>query len=172
MCIIELLDIMHTMESNVIFIDEVQAGLKAFEPYIAMAQQVRRKVFVEGQGVSEAIDFDGKDTSCAHLVLTAGEEAVGTLRIRKTGEGTKLERIAVLESYRGQKFGELLVRCALSLVSGPVYLHAQVRSEGFYQKLGFVAEDPTIYYEADIAHRTMIWPSGQGVAPCTITRLS
>jgi len=163
---------MQDMESNVIFIDEVQAGLKAFEPYIVMAQQVRRHVFVEGQGVSETIDFDGKDTSCAHLLLLVGDEAVGTLRIRKTEEGTKLERVAVLESYRGQKFGELLVRSALSLVSGPVYIHAQTRIEGFYQKLGFITEDPTVFYEADIPHITMIWPHGQGVSPCTITRLS
>ena len=163
---------MDRMEQTVIHLDAQASSLATNQGYITLCQQVRRSVFVQEQGVSEAIDFDGKDRSCGHLLLLLDDEAVGTLRIRTTAEGTKLERIAVLSSCRGQGFGELLVRCALSLVEGNVYIHAQVHSQGFYEKLGFVVEDPTIYYEANIPHRTMIWPHGRGASPCIVTRPS
>ena len=148
--------------------------MKAEYPrYIQLCQQVRRTVFVEGQGVSESIDFDGKDSSSAHLLLLSADNAIATLRIRRTEEGIKLERIAVLEAYRGKQLGQLMVQCALGLVTGHIYIHAQIRSAGFYEKLGFITEDPTIYYEADIAHKTMIWPKNTlGALPCNITRLS
>ncbi|MDT4763084.1 GNAT family N-acetyltransferase [Sphaerochaeta sp. PS] len=160
------------METQLILIQESAAAKSENRPLLLQCQAVRRSVFVEGQGVDEAIDFDGKDDSCAHLLLLLGQEAVGTLRIRKTSEGTKLERIAVLEQYRGKQFGKLLVENALALVSGRVYIHAQTRISPFYEKLGFTVEDPTIYYEANIPHLTMIWPHGQGVLTCNITTRS
>lgn len=159
------------METQLIYIQESTAAKKENQKHILQCQAIRRTVFVEGQGVDEAIDFDGKDTTCAHLLLLLGGEAAGTLRIQRTSEGTKLERIAVLDKHRGRQFGKLLVESALSLVSDRVYIHAQTRIASFYEKLGFKVEDPTIYYEADIPHITMIWPKGQGVPPCTITTL-
>ncbi len=163
---------MLTMETQLIYIQESEATNGEGQKRILQCQAVRRSVFVEGQGVHEDVDFDGKDPICAHLLLLNGEEAVGTLRIRRTEEGTKLERIAVLEKHRGKQFGKLLVESALALVSGKVYLHAQTRSKGFYRRIGFIVEDPTVYYEDNIPHVTMIWPKGQGVLPCTITTLS
>lgn len=160
---------MGRMEQTVIYLEPGSASLMTNQGYLAMCKHIRREVFVKGQGVSEAIDFDGKDPDCGHLLLLIGDEAVGTVRIRMTEKGTKLERIAVLSTYRGLHYGELLVRCALSVSHKPIYIHAQIQSEGFYQKLGFIAEDQTIFYEANIPHRTMIWPHEEGVAPCLIT---
>lgn len=160
---------MDRMERTVILLEAGSASLKT---YLPSCQEVRRIVFVQGQGVSESIDFDGKDETCDHLLLLIDREPVGTLRIRKTEEGTKLERIAILPSFRKQGLGELMVRCALSMVSGPLYIHAQVRSMGFYERLGFIVQDPSVFFEADIPHKTMIWPHGQGEQPCNIIRPS
>ena len=170
--LLTLLSIMDRMEQTVIYLETGSASLPTNATYLALCQQVRRSVFVKEQGVSEAIDFDGKDGLCAHLLLPFGDDAVGTLRIRTTEKGTKLERISIIREYRKQGLGELLVRCALSLVSGPLYIHAQVRSMGFYERLGFIVQDLTIFFEADIPHTTMIWPHGQGEQPCYITRPS
>ena len=93
------------------------------------------------------------------------------MRIRRTEDGTKLERIAVLEKHRGKQLGKLLVKTALSLVSGRVYIQAQTHRKEFYLRIGFVIEESTVYYESNIPHITMIWPKGQGVLPCTITTL-
>ncbi len=160
------------METQLIYIQENAAAKEENQRYILQCQAVRRSVFVDGQGVDEKIDFDGKDTTCAHLLFLLDEEAAGTLRIRRTEKGTKLERIAVLEKHRGKQLGKQLVESALALVSDRVYIHAQTHSKVFYEKIGFLVEDPTVYYEADIPHITMFWPKGQGVLHCTITTLS
>ncbi len=131
-------------------------------------QAIRRRVFVEGQGVAEAIDFDGNDDSSSHLLLLHEGNPVGTLRIRKTEKGMKLERIAVLPAFRGRGYGELLVKAGLSKVEGSIYINAQVSSMGFYEHVGFVVEDGTIFDEAGIDHTVMIWPHGRGSEPCAI----
>ena len=133
--------------------------------YLLHCQAIRRVVFVEGQGVPEAIDFDGQDGSCSHLLLFDKNIPVGTTRIRKTDKGMKLERIAVLPAYRKKGYGELLVKAALSKVTGTIYINAQVASLGFYEHLGFVREDKTTFLEAGIPHTVMLWPHDRGEAP-------
>ncbi|HOE90198.1 MAG TPA: GNAT family N-acetyltransferase, partial [Sphaerochaeta sp.] len=124
--------------------------------------------FVEGQGVPEAIDFDGQDGSSGHILLFDTNIPVGTTRIRKTDKGMKLERIAVLPAYRKKGYGGLLVKAALSKVTGTIYINAQVASLGFYEHLGFVQEDKTTFLEAGIPHTVMLWPHGQSEALCPI----
>lgn len=136
--------------------------------YLLHCQAIRRVVFVEGQGVPEAIDFDGQDGSCSHLLLFDKNIPVGTTRIRKTGKGMKLERIAVLPAYRKRGYGELLVKAGLSKVTGTIYINAQVASLGFYEHLGFIREDKTTFLEAGIPHTVMLWPHGQSEALCPI----
>lgn len=161
---------MNTMNKSVIFLEAGSAATDENLPYLEACKAIRREVFVLEQGVDEAIDIDGKDESCAHLLLYVGEETVGTARIRKTGRGTKLERIAIRSSHRGQGLGELVVRCALSLIDEAPYIHAQMASLGFYTRLGFVQEKAEIFYEANIPHTTMIYPHQRGDEPCAITR--
>ncbi|AEV29198.1 putative acyltransferase [Sphaerochaeta pleomorpha str. Grapes] len=164
---------MAIMEQIVIYIEENAQGNTLYQRYLSECQAIRKTVFIEGQDVAPEIDLDGLDTSCAHLLLLLGEKPAATLRIRKTAEGTKLERVAVLQEFRGHNYGKLLVQCALALSEPPVYIHAQVPSEGFYKNLGFTVEDPTIFYEANIPHRTMFWPNHiKGKTQCNIIRLS
>ncbi len=137
---------------------------------LAQCQAVRRAVFVEGQGVPEAVDFDGNDECSAHLLILKDTEAIATARIRKTDRGTKLERIAVLPAYRGTGLGEHIVRCGISLIDEGLYIHAQMASLGFYTRLGFVQEHAEIFYEADIPHTAMIYPHPKKEYPCQIIR--
>lgn len=153
------------------YIEAERAGLSENRPYLDHCQMIRREVFVKGQGVDEKIDFDGNDESSAHLLVSVQGIPVGTARIRKTDRGTKLERIAVLPSHRGQGLGELLVRCGLALIEEKPYIHAQMASLGFYTHLGFVQERNEIFYEANIPHTAMLYPHPKEEAPCTIIRL-
>ena len=136
--------------------------------YLLHCQTIRRVVFVEGQGVPEAIDFDGQDGSSGHLLLFDKNIPVGTTRIRRTDKGMKLERIAVLPTYRKKGYGGLLLKAGLSKVTGTIYINAQVASLGFYEHLGFIREDKTTFLEAGIPHTVMLWPHGQSEAPCPI----
>lgn len=128
--------------------------------------EIRRIVFVEGQRVPQEIECDAQEYACGHLLLLENSRAVGTLRYRRTEEGMKLERIAVLPSYRGKNFGKRLVEAAIHYIRTDdedvsLYLHAQLASEGFYRRLGFVDDGTPIFKEAGIEHRNMRWPSSE-----------
>jgi predicted GNAT family N-acyltransferase len=164
---------MTVMEPTVIFIGKSEQQKELYGYYLSQCQAIRKIVFIEGQNVDVNIDLDGKDLLCDHLLLLLDSKPIGTLRIRKTEEGTKLERVSILPGYRGKNYGKLLVQCAFTLAKPPIYIHAQAHSEGFYKSLGFTADNSPIFYEANIPHITMHWTQqDKGALHCNITRLS
>lgn len=91
------------------------------------------------------------------------ETPVGTARWRTVDyEGrrwAKLERFAVLEAHRGQKYGSRLVRHLLKEAERAgipdCLIHAQIHLTGFYRRFDFeVVGDP--FEEAGIPHRRMV----------------
>jgi predicted GNAT family N-acyltransferase len=119
-------------------------------------QFLRRRVFVEEQGVPEAEEWDSADEGAWHVLATVGKrDAVGTGRLEPCG---KIGRVAVLKSFRGRGVGEaIMVRLVnQATVSGfeAVYLHAQTAAAEFYRRLGFRAEGP-VFGEAGIPHVRM-----------------
>ncbi|MHC1691422.1 MAG: GNAT family N-acetyltransferase [Sphaerochaetaceae bacterium] len=120
---------------------------------------IREQVFCEEQGVSYLIDQDGKDNESGHILLWDQDTPIGTLRFRKTGEGLKLERIAVLKPFRGLHYGKALVIAGIQAARNagntePVYLHAQKPACEFYLGMGFTIEGET-FMEAEIPHVLM-----------------
>jgi predicted GNAT family N-acyltransferase len=122
-----------------------------------MIYSVRKIVFVEEQGISEELDFDGLDPDCWHVLAYASQsEPIGTARMQKDGH---IGRIAVLEDWRRKGVGTRLLQSLLKMASEKgileVYLHAQIRAAPFYEKLGFKKEGD-IFIEADIQHQKMM----------------
>lgn len=127
------------------------------------AHAVRQKVFVEEQKVSREEEYDEYDRHGAYHYLAISEDgkALGTCRWRKTKNGYKLERFAVLKEYRNKSVGsELLKRVIADIhtlgVDMPIYLHAQAKVESFYARHGFFREGD-IFYEANIPHYYMYY---------------
>jgi predicted GNAT family N-acyltransferase len=120
--------------------------------------EVRRAVFVIEQSVSEEEEYDEFEISRTHLFATCDNRVVGTCRYRKTSQGTKLERFAVLEAYRTRSVGASLLKAALSAVDQGklIYLHAQVQVVDFYKKYGF-AQVGEQFEEAGIQHYKMVY---------------
>jgi len=118
---------------------------------------IRHTVFIIGQQVDPAIEMDEFDTTATHILATIGDTPVGTARWRSTPQGTKLERFAVLDEYRGRGVGRALVEAVLERIDlrQPAYLNGQLAVMPFYEKLGFVAEGD-VFYEANIPHRRMV----------------
>ncbi|MEI6435202.1 MAG: GNAT family N-acetyltransferase [Bacteroidota bacterium] len=117
---------------------------------------IRRKVFVEEQSVDPALEYDHEEES-HHYLLFLGETPIATARWRETEKGIKLERFAVLPSFRNRGIGEIILKEALKDVSSSgklVYLHSQVKAMSFYERNGFfkVGEQ---FFEAGIAHFLM-----------------
>jgi predicted GNAT family N-acyltransferase len=124
---------------------------------------IRRAVFVQEQGVAEALEFDECDAQARHLLALRDGEPVGTLRMRwlDRGRTAKIERVAVLPAARGAKVGQALVEAALAAAKAwgakVALLHAQTTVQGFYVQLGFVAFGPE-FVEDGILHVAMRLP--------------
>lgn len=123
----------------------------------ADVRQVRNEVFVVEQGVSESDEHDDFESSAKHYLITMNDVSCGVARWRKTDKGIKLERFAVLAKFRGYGVGKRLVEEVLKDVltmEQKIYLHAQIQTVDFYQKLSF-EKDGEIFEEAGIKHYKM-----------------
>lgn len=126
---------------------------------------IRRIVFVDEQRVAREEEYDEYETSSQHfLARSADGTPCGTARWRRTSNGVKLERFAVLLQFRGQGVGTALVRAVLDDVFSQqpepierIYLHAQVTAMPLYERFGFVAVGP-LFEEAGIQHYKMVLP--------------
>lgn len=127
---------------------------------IATCRLLRRKVFIEEQGVSEADEVDDKDDQAIHLLATVDGAPMGSARLILMGETGKIGRVCVLPQARGTGLGAALMRAAIEeLRRQPgitrAKLGAQTHALGFYERLGFTAEGP-VYDDAGIPHRDMV----------------
>lgn len=127
---------------------------------VAMCRMLRRVVFIDEQGVSEADEVDDLDGECLHLLARDGLTPVGTARIRLMNNVAKIGRVCVISSYRGTGLGAALIRKALDVAREhegmtQAKLGAQTHALGFYEALGFEPIGP-VYDDAGIAHRDMV----------------
>lgn len=118
---------------------------------------VRRKVFIEEQGVPESMELDEEDARAIHLLaLDDGDAPIGTARLAADG---RIGRVAVLASWRKAGVGSALmnplIADAKALGMKRVYLHAQTASLAFYEKLDFHAVGDE-FDEAGIPHFEMV----------------
>jgi hypothetical protein len=64
------------------------------------AYAIRSICFIEEHGYSALQEFDGNDYQATHMIVYAGDEPIGTLRIRWFKDFAKLERTAFRGAYR------------------------------------------------------------------------
>ena len=126
---------------------------------IATCRALRRVVFIEEQGVSEADELDDLDGVAVHLLATVDGRPMGSARIIPGNGYGKIGRVCVLAEARGQGIGQALMREAVAVLrTRPgvtrAKLGAQIHALGFYEALGFTAFGPD-YQDAGIAHRDM-----------------
>ncbi len=122
------------------------------------AFQIRRDVFVKEQMVNEAEEYDQEEES-THFLALYNEIPVGTARYRKTDNGIKLERFAILKPYRSVGVGSAILQFILkelNAYNGQIYLHAQLTAMGLYSKFGFESVGEQ-FEEAGIQHYQMIF---------------
>ncbi|HWN26809.1 MAG TPA: GNAT family N-acetyltransferase [Actinomycetospora sp.] len=122
------------------------------ELYELLALRVR--VFVVEQECAYQ-ELDGVDVDAEHI-WTRGPagEVVAYLRVVGDRGATRLGRIVTAPDHRGTGAGAALMRAVLADLEGPVVLGAQVRAQGFYERLGFAVDGPG-YDEDGIPHVPM-----------------
>ncbi|KPN97485.1 GNAT family N-acetyltransferase [Lysinibacillus sp. ZYM-1] len=120
---------------------------------------VRKKVFVEEQGVPLHLECDAEDATATHFIMYDDDEPVGAARLRSIEDNTaKIERVCILQSQRGKKLGALIMKemekYAISIHMKTLKLHAQSHAIPFYEKLGYAVTSPE-FMDAGIPHRAM-----------------
>lgn len=126
------------------------------------AFKIREEVFVIEQEVAPDEEYDEFEETSQHFLAVDEEgKPCGTARWRFTNKGIKLERFAVLKSYRGKGVGYALVKAVLENIeqsdeaSGKVkYLHAQLPAVPLYAKFGFKKKGD-MFVECNIQHFEM-----------------
>lgn len=122
---------------------------------IEIAFEIRKQVFVIEQNVSqERESMDDEDA--IHYIATVNGEPAGAARYRIMEKGAKIERIAVLNTFRGKRIGEAILLKILEDLKNEekVYLYAQVNASQFYIKNGFRQTD-NYFLDAGIEHVEM-----------------
>lgn len=118
---------------------------------------IRKTVFVEEQNCPPELEWEHEEES-VHFLALMDNQPCGACRWRKTDNGYKLERFAVLQEFRGKRIGQALVAAALSDLPEDahyIYLNAQLTAMPLYARFGFVAEGPQ-FEEAGIQHFKMV----------------
>lgn len=109
---------------------------------IAMALEIRRRVFVEEQGIPADLDEDGLDGRAIHVLAWLEGVAIATGRLVVEGcNAGAVARIAVVPARRGNGIGravllkleELAYQAGLSRLE----LHPHTYLEKFYSDLGY-----------------------------------
>lgn len=122
----------------------------------ALAAPLRRAVFIEEQGVPEALEWDDLDAPSRHVVaMDAGGRCIATARLTPDDH---IGRMAVAADWRGHGVGravlEYTVALARSRGAAEVVLAAQLPAGPFYERMGFVAYGG-VFDDAGIPHRMM-----------------
>ena len=119
---------------------------------------IRRNVFVKEQNISEKIEVDDENVDAKYFIAQYKNIFVGTARYRLTDFGIKLERFAVLKSFRNLGVGKQLALYILNSIQEQkvIYLHAQESVIEFYSNLGF-KRIGSQFFEAEIPHQKMIY---------------
>ncbi|WP_394777085.1 GNAT family N-acetyltransferase [Flavobacterium sp.] len=135
---------------NTINVEKVQD-----QKLIEQAFAIRRNVFVEEQNVSQERESMDDDEAIHYLATVNGFPA-GAARYRKLEKGAKIERIAVLNTFRGKRIGEAILLKILDdlKAENKIFLYAQVNATQFYIKNGFNQTD-NYFLDAGIEHVEM-----------------
>lgn len=126
---------------------------------LEQAFTVRKKVFVEEQGVPIEEEIDQEENNAIHYLAMNEGEIIGTCRVRWAKPGVaKAERVAVLREGRGTGAGRQLMLAIEAYANQnhatEIVLSAQTHAIPFYEKLGYeVCSD--IFLDAGIEHKKM-----------------
>lgn len=134
------------------------------EADLAVCLMIRRRVFIDEQGIAEALEMDEYDEAgglknCPHYLALSDGVPVATCRcLRKDGGAVKLQRFCVLPEWRGSGVGrELLTMLEKDCREQGVTrmeMGAQCHAVPFYQKCGYTVTSGQ-FMDAGIPHVKM-----------------
>lgn len=107
---------------------------------------VRTEAMVKGFNIPLDKEFDQHDTpETQYVLILDGVFPVAACRLHRVDDNTaKIERVCVLENYRGKGTGKILIRAAEDWLKEmgvkKVIITSRDEAVGFYEKLGYKAD--------------------------------
>ena len=105
-------------------------------------KNIRFAVFQDEMGIPESKIFDEYDITSDHFIFIHELDVIGSVRLRKTENNIKLERMAIYQKYRKKNFG---VYAILKIIKNyrnskfeKIILDSIYDVRNFYKKCGFV----------------------------------
>ena len=116
---------------------------------------IRREAFIEGRGVPEELELDGRDSELMHFCLYDGDILLAYLRAERIENYLHIGRVAVKENRRGSGLGKMLMEYLFDYAKAEklvfIELSAVDTAVGFYVKMGFTTEG-NFYLETGVPH--------------------
>ena len=125
-----------------------------------LAFNIRKKVFVEEQGIPLHLEIDEFDETATHFVVLEDHQVpIAAARIREVELNVgKVERVCVLPSHRRKHLGVLIMKALEQHAKQngwkKIKLNAQTNAIPFYEKLAYQVTSPE-FDDAGIPHRAM-----------------
>ncbi len=109
---------------------------------IKNSQIIRRKVFVDEQGIPLELDLDGLDERSSHALATDNGSLIATARLYSSnGKHSVMARVAVFEEYRGKGTATKIINSLISHAKNSgfstIEIHAHEYLKKYYEKFGF-----------------------------------
>jgi len=105
------------------------------------ADELRRLVFIDEQGVPEEEVLDALNLQAVHIVAFDGGKPAATARVWSSGDVWRIGLVAVAKAKRRRHVGESVMRAAIKYIASnggrEILLTAQQEVCGFYEKLDF-----------------------------------
>ncbi|TCN00776.1 putative GNAT family N-acyltransferase [Paenibacillus sp. BK033] len=136
----------------------ITSRLVTNEQDLQSVYDIRKKVFVDEQGVPAENEYDEFEESSKHVLVLYNNEPVAAGRVRVVDGVAKLQRICVLASHRKYGLGRAVVEALESVAREDglkeAKLNGQTHAEAFYAKLGYHTVSD-VFLEEGIPHVTM-----------------
>src|ERR1700722_10895551 len=99
------------------------------------AYAIRSICFMEEHGVKAQQTFDGNDYQATHMIVYAGEEPIGALRIRWFKDFAKLERTGFRPAYNANFYLKEMLAFVFSHIARKGYSRAITHCSPKYARL-------------------------------------
>ncbi|NLP34178.1 MAG: GNAT family N-acetyltransferase [Clostridiales bacterium] len=141
----------------------VQGKLLTNQDDLSEVYNIRKKVFIDEMGISEAEVFNNLDTYAVHVLVYEGiqRKAVATGSMSYNGSLCYIYNVAVMKDARDKGYGDLAIRQligkAFSSRINTIHVKTTLDCRSFFERLGFKSlKEDKCYYNSPYIEMVLI----------------
>jgi hypothetical protein len=113
----------------------IRAEIVKTEEQLRHAYAIRAICFMEENGVLATQAFDGNDLQATHIIVYAGDEPIGSQRIRWFKDFAKIERSAFRKAWRHPRNLKMVADFVFAHIARKGYNHVITHAQPVYARL-------------------------------------